>query len=133
MEELHNTLKEQEAPPLQEEPAPEPKKRKRNRLRIVLEGSFLTRERVIRQLPFLVLLTVIGVAYIFNSNFADKTTIQISKTKKELEELRFNYINTKSKLMQGSRQSELVRRLEPRGIRESKNPPRKIIIEETNE
>ncbi len=133
MEELHNTLKDQETPPLQEEPAPEPKKRKRNRLRIVLEGSFLTRERVIRQLPFLVLLTVIGVAYIFNSNFADKTTIQISKTKKELEELRFNYINTKSKLMQGSRQSELVRRLEPRGVRESKTPPRKIIIEETKE
>jgi hypothetical protein len=46
-----------------------------------------------------------------------------------LQELRFNYISTKSKLMQSSRQSELVHRLEARGIKESKIPPRKIIIE----
>ncbi len=132
MEDAHNTIKEQEKPevPSPEKPA-KPKKLRKNRLRIVLEGSFLTRDKVIRQLPYLIILTLLGVVYIFNSNAADKTAIEIIRTKNELEELRFNYINTKSKLMQTTRQSELVHRLEIRGVKESKIPPRKIIVEES--
>jgi hypothetical protein len=130
MEEKPNTIKQQEEPEAQPIEQPEKKKKARNKLYWVLDGTFLSRDNVIRQLPFLLTLTLMGLAYIFNSNFADKTIIQISRTKNELEELRFNYINTKSKLMQGSRQSELVHRLEARGVKESKIPPRKIIIEE---
>lgn len=129
MEDLHNTLKQQEEPKAQPEQKPEPKQKGGNKLRWVLDGSFLSRDKVIRQLPFLLTLTLLGLVYIFNSNYADKTIIQISRTKSELEELRFNYINTKSKLMQGTRQSELVHRLEARGVKESMIPPRKIIIE----
>jgi len=135
MEEVKNRLKTQEEPEVpQGENAKKPEKAKkvrRNRLRIVLEGSFLTREKVISQLPYLIFLTFIGLAYIFNSNYADKTVIRISRTKNQLEELRFDYINTKSKLMQATRQSELVHRLENRGVKESKIPPRKIIVQES--
>ena len=135
MEEVKNRLKMQEEPEVpQGENAKKPEKAKmvrRNRLRIVLEGSFLTREKVISQLPYLIFLTFIGLAYIFNSNYADKTVIRISRTKNQLEELRFDYINTKSKLMQATRQSELVHRLENRGVKESKIPPRKIIVQES--
>jgi hypothetical protein len=130
MEEKPNTIKKQEEPEVQPIEEPVKKKKARNKLYWVLDGTFLSRDNVIRQLPFLLTLTLMGLAYIFNSNFADKTIIQISRTKNELEELRFNYINTKSKLMQGSRQSELVHRLEARGVKESKIPPRKIILEE---
>jgi hypothetical protein len=131
MEERHNTIKQQEEPTIQPADKPEKKKKGPNRLRLVLEGSFLSRDKVIRQLPFLITLTFMGMAYIFNSNYADKMVIQINRTKNELEELRFNYINTKSKLMHSTRQSELVHRLEARGVKESKIPPRKIIIEES--
>ena len=137
MEEVKNRLKMQEEPEVpQGENAKKPEKAKkvrRNRLRIVLEGSFLTREKVISQLPYLIFLTFIGLAYIFNSNYADKTVIRISRTKNQLEELRFDYINTKSKLMQATRQSELVHRLENRGVKESKIPPRKIIVQESTQ
>jgi hypothetical protein len=132
MDIVQNTIKQQEEPPIKTEESQEPKQVKKSWLKSVLEGSFLTRERVIRQLPFLVMLTLMGVIYIFNSNYADKMVIQISKSKRELEELRFNYINTKSTLMQSSRQSELVHRLESRGIKESRVPPRKIILESNN-
>ena len=131
MEQAKNSLRTQEEPDLQPVVKPvKPKKVKKNRLRIVLEGSFLTREKVISQLPYLIFLTLIGLTYIFNSNYADKTVIRIAQTKNQLEELRFDYINTKSKLMQATRQSELVHRLEARGVKESKIPPRKIIVEE---
>lgn len=130
METTHNTLKQTEEPVAQAEEKPE-KKKGRSKFWILLEGSFLTRERMIRQLPFLVMVTLMGVFYIFNSNYADKLVIQINNTKKELKELRYNYIHTKSKLMQSSRQSELVNRLASQGIKESMVPPRKIIVEET--
>ena len=115
---------------MQPEVKPEKMKKGGSMLRWVLDGTFLSKKTVIRQLPFLLTLTAMGLAYIFNSNYADKTVIQTNRTKSELEELRFNYINTKSKLMQGTRQSELVHRLEFRKVKESKIPPRKIIIEE---
>jgi len=132
-EELHNTFRNEEEPPRQVEEKSEQKVNPTGKIRSVLEGSFLTRDIMIRQLPFLALLTLLGMIYIFNANQADRMIIQISKTKKDNQEYRYNYINTKSKLMHGTRQSELVHRLEARGIRESKIPPRKIIIEETEE
>ncbi|MEI8047201.1 MAG: FtsL-like putative cell division protein [Bacteroidota bacterium] len=99
----------------------------------ILEGSFLARDKVIRLLPFLMFLTFIGLLYIFNSNYANHTIISISKTKKQIEEQRFEYINTKSKLMHATRQTEIAKRLQNSGLKESKTPPRKILIEQTNE
>jgi len=66
------------------------------------------------------------------SNYANRTIITISKTKKQIEEQRFEYINTKSKLMQTSRQTEIAKRLANSGLKESKIPPRKIVIDQTN-
>jgi len=99
----------------------------------ILEGSFLVREKVIGLLPFLVFLTGIGLLYIFNSNYANRTIISISKTKKQIEEQRFEYINTKSKLMQTTRQTEIAKRLQNSGLKESKTPPRKIVIDQTKD
>jgi len=99
----------------------------------ILEGSFLVREKVIGLLPFLIFLTGIGLLYIFNSNYANRTIISISKTKKQIEEQRFEYINTKSKLMQTTRQTEIAKRLQYSGLKESKTPPRKILIDQTSE
>jgi hypothetical protein len=132
MEEKHNTIRQAEEPAQQPEEKPQVRKKEPGKLRWVLDGTFLSKDYMIRQLPFLITLTLIGMAYIFNSNYTDKMVIRISRTKSELEELRFNYINTKSKLMQGTRQSELVHRLEARGVKESMIPPRKIIIEESS-
>ncbi|MFA5973883.1 MAG: FtsL-like putative cell division protein [Lentimicrobiaceae bacterium] len=101
------------------------------KIKSVLEGSFLAREKVIRLLPFLLFLTGIGLLYIFNSNYANRTIISISKTKKQIEEQRFEYINTKSKLVQITRQTEIAKRLQNSGLKESKTPPRKILIEQT--
>ncbi|MDO9256421.1 MAG: FtsL-like putative cell division protein [Bacteroidales bacterium] len=102
------------------------------KVKSILEGSFLIREKMIGLLPFLVFLTGIGLLYIFNSNYANRTIITISKTKKQIEEQRFEYINTKSKLMQTTRQTEIAKRLQNSGLKESKTPPRKILIDQTN-
>ena len=108
-------------------------KKSSGNVKSILEGSFLVREKVIGLLPFLIFLTGIGLLYIFNSNYANRTIISISKTKKQIEEQRFEYINTKSKLMQTTRQTEIAKRLQHSGLKESKTPPRKILIDQTSE
>ena len=102
------------------------------KVKSILEGSFLVRDKVIGLLPFLIFLTSLGLLYIFNSNYANSTIISISKTKKQIEEQRFEYVNTKSKLMQITRQTEIAKRLQSSGLKESKTPPRKILVEEKN-
>ena len=102
------------------------------KVKSILEGSFLVRDKVIGLLPFLIFLTSLGLLYIFNSNYANSTIISISKTKKQIEEQRFEYVNTKSKLMQITRQTEIAKRLQSSGLKESKTPPRKILIDQAN-
>jgi hypothetical protein len=107
------------------------RKQSSGKVKSILEGSFLVRDKVIGLLPFLIFLTGIGLLYIFNSNYANRTIISINKTKKQIVEQRFEYINTKSKLMQTTRQTEIAKRLKNSGLKESKTPPRKILIEQT--
>lgn len=68
-----------------------------------------------------------GIFYIANSYNAEKTIIEISRTKKQLEELRFEYITTKSNLMFESKQSEVAYKLANSQIKESTTPPIKLI------
>jgi cell division protein FtsL len=135
MAELRNTII-SEPEEIASEPKPEAKpktKKKPSGVKSILEGSFLVREKVIKLLPFLIYLTCIGLLYIFNSNYANRTIISISKTKKQIEEQRYEYINTKSKLMQTTRQTEIAKRLQSNGLKESKTPPRKILIDQANQ
>lgn len=98
-----------------------------------LDGNFFSRENLAKQIPFLFYLTFLGVLYIANSYNAEKTIIDISRTKKELEELRFSYITNKSDLMFHSKQSEVAMKLTGSGIKESVVPPVKLYIKASKE
>jgi len=122
MQEVRNTITSEPKEPETSVKEPEKSRKKANsstgKVKSILEGSFLVREKAVKQLPFLVFLTCIGLLYIFNSNYANHTIISISRTKKQLEEQRYEYINTKSKLMHTTRQTEIERRIEQTGLNE---------------
>lgn len=124
-----------------EEPkeAEQPKKRPENPAikgiatgyRDILGGDILTKGSVIKQLPFIFLLFGLVVVYIYNNNLAEKNLIQIERTKKELIELRYEYISSKSDMMDSLKQSMVQKKLESLGIKEPSNPPHKIYINTT--
>lgn len=91
-------------------------------------GTILTREKVVKALPFLFFLTLLAVIYITNSYYAERTIRKIEKTKAELKELRTEHISVKSELMFKSKQSEVAAKLIQYGIKESVIPPIKIFI-----
>jgi len=126
-----NTFKEV---PKKETPAEKPSRpKKRSKIArsfvSVFSGSFLSKENVIRQLPFILFLTLIALVYIANGYYAEKTVRSISRINSELKELKTEYIFVKSELMQLSNQSEIAKAVKPLGLEESTSPPKKIVVQ----
>lgn len=102
-------------------------------LQSVLGGTFLTREKALKMLPYLFFLAMLAIIYIANIYVAERKTRQIKDINTDLKELRYEYISTKSELMFLSKQSQVAKRLENTGIRESRVPPEKIIVKKEDE
>ncbi len=96
------------------------------RLYSVMDGSFLTKSRIIELLPFFFYLMALALLLIFNSYYAEKKMREKEELRKELTELRIRYINTKSELMYITNQSEIANKLKDKGLTESTVPPRVI-------
>jgi len=94
----------------------------------ILDGSFLTREKVIQLLPFAMFLVFLAMIYIANQYAALRRVKEIENTTKELKDLRNEHISTKSELMYQSKISEVAKRLKDEGIKESLIPPKKIYL-----
>jgi hypothetical protein len=84
---------------------------------------WLNYQSFVRQVPFFLFLAVLAVLYIYNGHYADKTIRNINKTAKEVKELQWEYKTVKSEVMFQSKQSELVKAVEPLGLKELTNPP----------
>ncbi|MEA3447281.1 MAG: FtsL-like putative cell division protein [Bacteroidota bacterium] len=97
----------------------------------VLDGSLLTRENVIKQLPFIIFLTLLGLIYITNRYHAEKVFVLTEETRKEIRELRSEKISIQSELMRKSRQKEVLKMLKQQGseLRYAQEPPVKIVYE----
>ncbi len=108
--------------------------RKRNRFsqaaHTILDGSFLTREKVIRLIPFILYLMLLAIIHIANSYRAEKTWFEINGLKGQMDELRYHYITSKSELMSIGRQSEVARRLKDTGLKEATLPPIKLTMKD---
>ncbi|MDA3819574.1 MAG: FtsL-like putative cell division protein, partial [Candidatus Delongbacteria bacterium] len=97
----------------------------------VLDGSLLTRENVIKQLPFIIFLTLLGLIYITNRYHAEKVFVLTEETRKEIRELRSEKISVQSELMRKSRQQEVLKMLKQQGseLKYAQEPPVKIVYE----
>jgi hypothetical protein len=94
----------------------------------MLDGSFLTKDRFTRAMPFIIFLMVLGILYITNIFHVERTKRQIDDLEEQLRELRYEYITSRSKLMYESKPSEIALKLKETGIVESLDPPKKIIV-----
>jgi Bacteriodetes cell division protein (FtsL-like) len=80
--------------------------------------KWLNYQSVVKQVPFFLFLTLLAVVYIYNGHLADKTVRNIGRTTREVRELQHEYKTVKSEVMFRSKQSELVKAVEPLGLKE---------------
>jgi hypothetical protein len=83
---------------------------------------------VVRNIPFFLFLALLAVLYIYNGHYADKMTRKISITEKHIKELEYEYKTIKSEVIFRSKASELIKAVEPLGLKELTVPP--ILLEE---
>lgn len=115
-------------------PTPKPQKPRKKGvlakgLSSVFSGTFLTSDRTLNHLPYILFLTVIAVLYIANGYYADDKTRQENKLKNEIKEKHSEFISTTSELMFASKQSEVAKAAEELGLKEPVVPPIKIKVD----
>lgn len=94
----------------------------------IFSGNFLSKDNVISYLPYMLFITFLGVLYIANGYYAEKTVRNLYKTTTDLKELRSEYITIKSDLNYLSKQSQVAMATDTVGIKESIDPPSKIVV-----
>ncbi|MCK6640178.1 MAG: hypothetical protein L6Q81_08830 [Bacteroidia bacterium] len=94
----------------------------------VMSGSFLSKEAAIKAVPFMFFLTLVALLYISNGYYAEDQIRRMNKLTNELKELRSEYIISKSELAAVSKQTEVAVRALSLGVKESVEPPSKIVV-----
>lgn len=100
--------------------------------RRILGGVFIEESDIKKWVPFTIYVFVLCITLIFNYNSANKVAIEINETKRNIKELRFDYITTKTKLTRLTERSEVVRRAKELELEEMITPPLKIYINDGN-
>jgi hypothetical protein len=92
--------------------------------------DFFNAEAATRALPFILFLSLLGMIYIANRNLAENNIRDIDKITKQVKELSYDYKTTKAELAYKSTLTEVGKRADTLGIKESLQPPQKITDEE---
>src|SRR6185369_7723898 len=82
----------------------------------------------VQYLPKILFVVFLGLLYISNTHYADKTTREIEKSQSEVEDLRADFTTLKADVMFASKQSEVARRVKSIGLEESLRPPFKVVV-----
>ncbi len=85
--------------------------------------KYISHKWVVKNIPFFLFLTMLAVLYIYNGHYADKLILKINTTEKHIKELDFEYKTIKSEVIFRSKASELIKAVEPLGLKELTTPP----------
>jgi hypothetical protein len=97
---------------------------KRLRLESYFEEGF-----PVQYLPKILFVIALGLIYIGNTHYSEKTVRKINNIQAEVEDLRADYTTLKADLMFASKQSEVAKKVKILGLHESLIPPSKVVVE----
>jgi len=97
----------------------------------LLSGTMVTEKIILRNLWYLLLLTLLGAIYIGNRFHAEKVTRETTRLQREVKDLRAESLSTSADLMFISRQSEVYRLVKEKGLdlEELKAPPYRLLVD----
>ncbi len=113
----------------QENPETEPKAKPRGlgswlgKLDSVSETGL---KKLLFNMPFVLFLFLLAALHIANNHLAENYARRITKTEREVKQLRWQYMTSASGLMHISKQSEVAKMVSTQGIKELRIPPYEI-------
>jgi len=99
-------------------------------LKELLSGTMVTEKIILKNLWYVLLITLLAAVYIGNRFHAEKITRESTKLQREVKDLRAESIATSADLMYLSRRSEVYRLVKERdlNLEELKTPPYKLLV-----
>ena len=85
--------------------------------------KYLSYKNIVKNIPFILFLSGLAIIYIYNGHYADKLIRKISQTERNVKELEYEYKTIKSEVIFRSKPTEMMKALEPLGLKELKEPP----------
>lgn len=101
----------------------------RNFFTQLLTDGVISKQAATDMLPFIIFIAFLGMVYIGNRHFAENNIRTIDKLGKEVKELSWDFKTTKADLMLKSTQTEVAKLVDTLGLKESVEPPNKIVIQ----
>lgn len=83
---------------------------------------------MVKNMPYLIFLTLLAIIYIANNNHAIALVRQIDIKKKELKQLHWRYMDLQSRLMYQTSESQLKLKTEALGLKPLKEPAFEIRV-----
>ncbi len=107
------------------------KQKSGNFIKELLSGIIVSDVIILRNIWYIIMLTVLVAIYIGNRFHAEKITRETNRLSREVRDLRAEALSTSATLMNVSRQSEVYRMVREKGLglEELKTPAYKIIID----
>lgn len=96
----------------------------------VLNGSFLTREKMLRNMPFILFCAALMIAYIAYGYHTERIVRDLERTGAVLKEQRAEYLTVRAELEKQEQQSQVAGRIEGIGLHESRVPPVKLAVDD---
>ncbi|MFT4969049.1 MAG: hypothetical protein ACI9O4_000794 [Chitinophagales bacterium] len=79
-------------------------------------------------MPLVLFVAALGVLHVANNHTAENKIRRINSIEKDIRELRWTYMTSKSELMYKSKQSEVAKMVEAMDLKELTKPPYKIVV-----
>lgn len=112
--------------PIAEE-QPDQKRKKKTLYDWLDVSQWVSYEKLVGNMPFILFLAAIGIIYIANAHLAEKSIRETNEIERKMKQLQWEYTTTKSELEYASKQSEVAKSVESGGLKKPTTPPYKIV------
>lgn len=129
---ISNTQKQTKAKQ-KKSPLAEASKKQSQSLIQIMNGDFLTKGFVLNNLNYIFFVIFLMILMVSKGYYVHQLANDISKEEKEVGEITADYVETKAKLEEMTRRTQMIDKLKPLGLKETINPTKVIRIKNEKE
>ncbi|MDH7445174.1 FtsL-like putative cell division protein [Aquimarina sp. 2201CG14-23] len=96
----------------------------------ILKGKFLIADDAMKNWRMLLFLSFLAIIMIASSHNAESKVHEIAKLNNEVRELRTQFVDGRTELMQLKMESSVIEKMTKKGIKRPTKPAQKIIVKE---